>query len=75
MTAISVGRVCTVKKGRRIGTEVTVTSMISQSFVMTKNAKGKERKYAIVHLEALASGDRELQGSSRDLPNRQTDVA
>lgn len=54
MSVMNVGRICTVKEGRRKGSEVTITNLIDQNFVSTKDAKGKDRKYAIMHLEPKA---------------------
>jgi ribosomal protein L14E/L6E/L27E len=57
MTAIHEGRICIVKKGRRAGTEVAVTKVTDGNFVMASpvSGKGKERKYAISHLEPTAN--------------------
>ncbi len=51
MAAIQVGRVCVKKKGADAGEEVTITKVIDGNFVMVKNAKGRESKCSILHLE------------------------
>lgn len=51
MAAIEVGRVCVKKLGRDSGEEVTVTRVVDTHFVMVKNAKGKESRANITHLE------------------------
>ena len=48
--AIKSGTVCKVKVGRRIGQEVTVNK-VEGHFAFAKTAKGKERKFNILHLE------------------------
>ncbi len=51
MVAIKEGRICVKKKGADTGEEVTITKVIDDNFVMVKNAKGRESKCAILHLE------------------------
>lgn len=46
---IKSGSVCIVKTGRRKGQEVIV-SKVEGNFAMVKTAKGKERKFSIMHL-------------------------
>ncbi len=48
-SAMKVGTVCVVKAGRRAGQEVTITKH-EGNFVMAKTAKGKERKFSILHI-------------------------
>lgn len=51
MAAIEEGRICVKRKGRDSGEEVTITKVIDDNFAMVKDAKGKESRVAIVHLE------------------------
>ncbi len=51
MAAIEAGRICVKKRGVDAGEEVTITKVIDDNFVMVKNAKGKESKCSIMHLE------------------------
>lgn len=51
MAAIEVGRICVKKMGRESGEEVTITKIVDDNFVMAKNAKGKESRVSIRHLE------------------------
>ena len=43
-----------MKLGRRSGEEVTITKLIDENFVMVKDAKGKEKRVNISHLEPVA---------------------
>ncbi|MEW5997079.1 MAG: 50S ribosomal protein L14e [Candidatus Micrarchaeota archaeon] len=54
MAAIEVGKVCLMKFGRRSGEEVTITKILDENFVMVKDAKGKEKRANIKHLEPVA---------------------
>ncbi len=51
MAAIEEGRICVKNMGRASGEEVVITKIIDDTFVMVKNAKGKESKVSIRHLE------------------------
>jgi len=51
MPAIENGRICILTAGRRKGEEVMVTKMVTDSFVLVVNKKGKERKCAVAHLQ------------------------
>lgn len=51
MAAIREGRICVKKKGADAGEEVTVTKVLDGNFVMVKNAKGKESRCSVLHLE------------------------
>ncbi len=51
MVAIKEGRICVKKKGADAGEEVTITKVVDDNFVMVKNAKGKESRVSILHLE------------------------
>jgi len=51
MPAIENGRICILTAGRRAGEEVMVTKMVTDSFVLVVNKKGKERKCAVAHLQ------------------------
>ncbi len=55
--AIKSGTVCKVKVGRRIGQEVTVNK-VEGHFAYAKTAKGKERKFNILHLDVLENTSR-----------------
>ena len=48
-SAMKVGTVCVVNVGRRAGQDVTITK-VEHNFVLAKTAKGKERKFSILHL-------------------------
>ena len=50
--AIKIGSVCKIKAGRRTGQEVTVDK-VEGHFAYAKTAKGKERKFNILHLEPV----------------------
>ncbi len=54
MPAIEVGRKCIVKKGSLMGQQVEIVEIIDDNFVKIKNAKGKEKRMSIKHLEPLA---------------------
>lgn len=51
MAAIEEGRICVKKMGKDSGEEVTITKVIDKNFVMIKDAKGKESRVSIRHLE------------------------
>jgi large subunit ribosomal protein L14e len=51
MAAIEEGRICIKKMGKDSGEEVTISKIIDGNFVMVKDAKGKEMKVSIRHLE------------------------
>ena len=51
MAAIEEGRICVKKMGKDSGEEVTITKVIDSNFVMVKDAKGKETRVGIRHLE------------------------
>ena len=51
MAAIEVGRICVKKMGKESGEEVAITKIVDDNFVMVKNAKGKESRVSIRHLE------------------------
>ena len=51
MAAIEIGKKCVKKCGRDIGQEVEIVKTFNTNFVMVKDAKGKESKCAITHLE------------------------
>ena len=53
-SAMKVGEVCIVKAGRRTGQEVTIIK-VEGNFVMAKTAKGKERKFSILHIVPKSS--------------------
>jgi len=56
MKAIEVGTKCILLKGRRAGTQVTVTKIVDKNFVeieLKKGATVKKRKCNITHLEPL----------------------
>ncbi len=53
MAAIEVGRKCVKLAGRDAGTDVTITQVIDKSFVKIKDAKGKEVKCNVRHLEPI----------------------
>ena len=54
MPAIEKGRKCIVKKGNLMGQQVQITEIIDENFVKIKDAKGKEQRMSIKHLEPLA---------------------
>jgi len=54
MAAIEEGKVCILKFGKGSGEEVTITKVIDDHFVMVKDAKGKEKRSNIKHLEPVA---------------------
>jgi large subunit ribosomal protein L14e len=51
MAAIEEGRICIKNMGRNSGEEVVITKIVDGNFVMVKDAKGKESKVSIRHLE------------------------
>jgi large subunit ribosomal protein L14e len=51
MAAIEEGRICVKKMGRDSGEEVVVSRIVDDNFAMVKDAKGKESKVSIRHLE------------------------
>jgi large subunit ribosomal protein L14e len=51
MAAIEEGRICIKNMGRDSGEEVVVTRIVDDNFVMVKDARGKESKVSIRHLE------------------------
>ena len=51
MAAVEKGRICVKKMGRDSGEEVVITKVIDDNFVMVKDAKGKECRVSIWHLE------------------------
>lgn len=51
MAAIEEGRICIKNMGRDSGEEVVITKIVDGNFVMVKDAKGKESKVSIRHLE------------------------
>ncbi len=51
MAAIEEGRICVKNMGRNSGEEVVITKIVDGNFVMVKDAKGKESKVSIRHLE------------------------
>ena len=50
MSMIKEGNHCVLTMGRRAGSEVTITKIIDENFVMVKDKKGKERKSSVKHL-------------------------
>ncbi len=54
MAAIEEGKVCIRKFGKGSGEEVTISKVIDDHFVMVKDAKGKEKRANIKHLEPVA---------------------
>ncbi|MEK6981993.1 MAG: 50S ribosomal protein L14e [Candidatus Micrarchaeota archaeon] len=54
MAAINVGSVCVIIAGRRSGEQVTISSIADSNCVLTKDKKGKERKYSVLHLEPVS---------------------
>lgn len=44
------GNHCVLTAGRRAGSEVTITRIIDDNFVMVRDSKGKERKSSVKHL-------------------------
>ncbi|MCX6768808.1 MAG: 50S ribosomal protein L14e [Candidatus Micrarchaeota archaeon] len=54
MAAIEEGKVCIRKFGKGSGEEVTITKVLDDHFVMVKDAKGKEKRSNIKHLEPVA---------------------
>lgn len=55
MAAINVGSVCVIIAGRRSGEQVSVNSILDSNYVLTKDKKGRERKYSVLHLEPVSS--------------------
>ena len=53
MAAIEIGTICVKKFGRGAGEKVTVTAVIDENFVKVKDAKGKEKRANIRHLEPV----------------------
>jgi len=51
MAAIEVGRICIKRMGKDSGEEVTITKVVDNIFVMVADAKGKESRVSIRHLE------------------------
>ncbi len=51
MATIEEGRICVKKMGRDSGEEVVITKIVDNNFVMVKDAKGKETRVSIRHLE------------------------
>ena len=51
--ALKVGRKAVKLRGRKAGEEVVVTKLIDRNFVMVKDAKGKEKRCNVLHLELL----------------------
>jgi large subunit ribosomal protein L14e len=51
MAAIEEGRICVKTMGKDSGDEVTITKVVDRNFVMVKDAKGKESRVSIRHLE------------------------
>lgn len=52
MSMMEEGSVCVLTMGRRAGTEVTITKVLDENFVMVKDKKGRERKSSVRHLLA-----------------------
>ena len=57
MVAIEIGKVCTVLAGRRSGEEVVITNLLDENFVTAKMKNGKDRKFAILHLNPTDKKD------------------
>lgn len=53
MVAIEVGRKCVKLSGRDAGAEVTITQVVDKNFVKVKDAKGKEGRVNVKHLEPV----------------------
>lgn len=53
MAAIQVGRKCVKLAGRDAGEEVTITQVVDKNFVKFKDAKGKEVRCNVKHLEPI----------------------
>jgi len=51
MAAIEEGRICVKTMGKDSGDEVTITKVVDRNFVMVRDAKGKESRVSIRHLE------------------------
>ena len=51
MAAIEEGRICVKTMGKDSGEEVTITKVVDKNFAMVKDAKGKESRVSIRHLE------------------------
>jgi len=51
MAAIEEGRICIKRMGKDSGEEVTITKVVDNNFVMVTDAKGKESRVSIRHLE------------------------
>ncbi len=52
-SGIKVGKRAVKTRGRKAGQEVTITKIIDKNFVMVKDAKGKEKRCNVLHLELL----------------------
>lgn len=52
-SAIKPGKKAVLTRGRRAGREVVITEVVDKNFVKVKDAKGKERKCNIMHLELV----------------------
>ncbi|MBI2444921.1 50S ribosomal protein L14e [Candidatus Micrarchaeota archaeon] len=53
MAAIDVGRKCILLRGRKAGETVTVSKLIDKHFVEVTDAKGKQKRVNMAHIEPL----------------------
>ena len=53
MAAFDVGRKCIRLRGRKAGETVTVSELLDKHFVKVTDAKGKQKRVNMAHLEPL----------------------
>lgn len=51
--AIKVGKKAVKLTGRKAGETVEITKIVDRNFVMVRDAKGKEKRCNVLHLEFL----------------------